>query len=85
VLAPGGRNNESVELRITPAFQGERTKMQHCDKSVIHLCTKLSHSVRDERFEHRADVLANNKIGKLVEFGRLAIDDDEARAVPLCH
>src|SRR5262245_15506169 len=41
--------------------------------------------LRDEGFEHRADVVTHDEVRDVVEVGRLAIDDDEPRAVALCH
>ena len=42
-------------------------------------------SVGDERSECIADVVADDQIGKIIEFRGLAIDDDESRAVAFGH
>src|ERR1700739_809251 len=41
--------------------------------------------MHDERLQNRADVLTHDEIGRGVEIGWLAIDDDETRAVALGH
>ena len=55
--------------------------MQQWNKSVT-ACVKVA-SMRDEGLEHRADVLTHDKVGNIVELGRLAIDDRKLRAVAL--
>ena len=39
----------------------------------------------DERLEHGPDVLAHDKIGDIIELGRLTIDDGEPRAIAFRH
>ena len=51
--------------------------MQHWDKSVTACAQSGIYSVHDEGFEHRSDVLTHDKVGDVVELGRLAIDDDK--------
>src|SRR5579864_4873527 len=78
---PARAHHESLESKITLAIRGKRTKMQQWNKSVT-ACVKVD-LVDDEGFEHRADVLTYDKVGDVVELGRLAIDDDEAGAAAL--
>src|SRR5580692_6067979 len=80
---PARALHESLESKITLAIRGKRTKMQQWNKSVT-ACVKVV-SVRDEGFEHRSDVLTHDKVGNVVELGRLAIDDDKLGAVALRH
>ena len=76
--APRGRftNLESFNSKITSAIQGESTKMQHTAKSVTACEHRWMTQQLDERFKHRSDVFAHDQIGDVIEFGRLAIDDD---------
>src|SRR6266571_5115328 len=45
--------------------------------------TRGSCPAGNERLEHGTDVLAHDEVRHVVEFGRLAIDDHQSRAVPL--
>src|SRR5580704_18073401 len=80
---PTRAHHESLESKITLAIEGKRTKMQKWNKSVT-ACVKVA-SMHDEGLQHRADVLAHDKVGNIVELGRLAIDDRKLRAVALRH
>ena len=39
----------------------------------------------DERRQHVADVMVHDQVGDVLELGRIAVDDDEARAVAFGH
>src|SRR6202166_1554189 len=80
---PKRAHHESLESKITLAIKGKRTKMQQWNKSVT-ACVKVD-SMDDEGLEHRADVLTHDKVGDVVEFGRLAIDDRKLGAVAFRH
>src|SRR5580693_2981432 len=78
---PTRAHHESLESKITLAIKGKRTKMQQWNKSVT-ACVKVA-SMHDEGFQHRADVLAHDDVGDVIELGRLTIDDDKPRTVAL--
>jgi hypothetical protein len=50
----------------------------------MHSTTRRE-SVDDERAESVADVIADDQISQIIEFGWLAIDNDESRTVPFGH